>query len=275
MMKGVRRVIDSFSLDQDLFKSVFMQACQLNASHVHFKKTTASTNQDAKTMATADSADAVIIAFEQTAGRGRLGRQFFSPSGSGLYFSVLLHPSCSADQVIMLTTASAVFIAEALEPLVKQPIGIKWVNDLYIRHRKVCGILSESGYGANGRLLYTVVGIGVNVTDPVGGYPADIRQKAGSLWETHSPDSAALAEAIASIVNRLLAFSDTPCPNTVMPSYRKRNLLADKPVTFEKDGRLLSGTVCGIDDEAHLLVRVGSDLLVLSTGEITLHSTIL
>ncbi len=274
-MKGVRRVIDSFSLDQDLFKSVFMQACQLNASHVHFKKTTASTNQDAKTMATADSADAVIIAFEQTAGRGRLGRQFFSPSGSGLYFSVLLHPSCSADQVIMLTTASAVFIAEALEPLVKQPIGIKWVNDLYMDHRKVCGILSESGYGANSRLLYTVVGIGVNVTDPVGGYPTDIHQKAGSLWGNHTPDSAALAEAIAAMVNRLLAFSKRLCRDAVMPSYRKRSLLTDKAVTFEKDGHLLSGTVCGVDDEAHLLVRVGSDLLTLSTGEITLHSTIL
>ena len=121
-----------------------------------------STNRALKERAPSLPAWHALIALEQTQGRGRLGRSFFSPAGTGLYMSVLLRPSLAPEDVPLITPAAAVAVCRALEELGSDRAQIKWVNDVYIGGRKVCGILTEAGPG----LGYVVVGVGVNVSPP-------------------------------------------------------------------------------------------------------------
>ena len=86
----------------------------------------------------------VLIAHQQTQGKGRLGRAFFSPKGTGLYLSVLLRPRFSAEEALSITTAAAVAAAQAIDAVTGEHAQIKWVNDVYLRGRKVCGILTEA-----------------------------------------------------------------------------------------------------------------------------------
>ncbi|NLA82298.1 MAG: biotin--[acetyl-CoA-carboxylase] ligase, partial [Clostridiaceae bacterium] len=139
--------------------------------------TVSSTNDLAK--AAARQGRSVLIAScQQTAGRGRRGRSFFSPAGSGLYFS-LAFPWEREESPVLLTTMAAVASAQALEELLDLEIGIKWVNDLYYLKKKVAGILTEAV--SRGKASYMVLGIGINLTPPPQGFPPDIAPRAGYL----------------------------------------------------------------------------------------------
>ena len=121
-----------------------------------------------------------ILAESQTAGRGRRGRSFYSPAGSGLYISVILRPKIDAvDDIQLLSAAAAVAVCRAIDRL-KPDSGaqIKWVNDIFIGGKKVCGILSEA-VSAGDRIAGTVVGIGVNCTTDA--FPPELRDIACSL----------------------------------------------------------------------------------------------
>ncbi|MBR3862676.1 MAG: biotin--[Clostridia bacterium] len=95
-------------------------------------------------------------------GRGRKGRSFFSPDGTGIYMSLLLRPQIHAELALRITTVAAVSVCQAIEKLSSRKPGIKWVNDIYMDGRKVCGILTETALASGGRLEYAVLGIGVN-----------------------------------------------------------------------------------------------------------------
>ena len=103
----------------------------------------------------------VLIAHQQTQGKGRLGRAFFSPKGTGLYLSVLLRPRFSAEEALSITTAAAVAVAQAIDAVTGEYPQIKWVNDVYLRGRKVCGILTEAAvdFESSG-LHYAILEIG-------------------------------------------------------------------------------------------------------------------
>ena len=115
----------------------------------------------------------VIVACEQTDGRGRYGRQFFSPVDSGVYLSLLLRPTAySPQQATCLTAAAAAAMCQAIEAVTGQQPGIKWVNDIFLHGKKVCGILTEAAVGLEtGTLNYMVLGAGVNLYPPVKGVP--------------------------------------------------------------------------------------------------------
>jgi BirA family biotin operon repressor/biotin-[acetyl-CoA-carboxylase] ligase len=123
------------------------------------------------------------VAGGQTRGRGRRGRSFFSPDGTGLYMSILLRPSgLSADEAVKFTTIAAVAVSEAIEAVACKTASIKWVNDIYVSGRKACGILTEASFNPeDGTLDYAVVGIGINVYEPQGGFPEEIKDRAGAL----------------------------------------------------------------------------------------------
>ncbi len=210
----------------------------------------------------------VVLAGRQTGGRGRFGRSFFSPEGTGLYFSIILRPTA---QPLYLTTAAAVAVAQAAEAVTGKPMGIKWVNDVYCNGQKVCGILTEGGF-ANGKLDYAVLGIGINVAPPAEGFPAELAGKAGALWDTP-----VAAEAVESLLNEILcrfAKSYTALEKKpFLEAYRRLSLLDGKTVELlAPDGRILEqATVEGIGDEFELLVR-GSDgnPRALSSGEVSI-----
>ncbi|HSB10621.1 MAG TPA: biotin--[acetyl-CoA-carboxylase] ligase [Blastocatellia bacterium] len=139
-----------------------------------------STNDVARELAAAGTGEGTcVLAREQTAGRGRQGREWSSPAGEGLYLSVILRPEIKAAESAALTLAAAVAVAETLELDFQTPCDIKWPNDVLISGRKVCGILVESAVD-NDRLQYVVMGIGVNVAQRA--FPDEIGEKATSIF---------------------------------------------------------------------------------------------
>ena len=140
---------------------------------------TSSTNDVARELAASGASEGTcVLAREQTAGRGRQGRSWSSPSGEGLYLSLILRPKIKAADSAVITLAAAVAVAETLRLGFDVPADIKWPNDVLTSGRKICGILVESAI-ENDRLQYAVMGIGVNVAQA--SFPHEIADSATSL----------------------------------------------------------------------------------------------
>lgn len=152
------------------------------AGRVQVLDTIGSTNNYLKTLAAQGAPEGTVaIAEEQTAGRGRLGRSFSSQKGVGLYFSVLLRPQLPPEALLHLTCAVAVAVCDAIEEATGLRPGIKWINDLVYRQRKLCGILAELALTQSGQVDFAVVGIGINCAQAPGDFDPGIRDMAGSL----------------------------------------------------------------------------------------------
>ena len=211
-----------------------------------------------------EAAGLVLLADRQTAGRGRMTRSFFSPPGCGLYMSLLVRPALTAGNALLLTTAAAVATADAIAAVTGRVTGIKWVNDLFWGDRKVCGILTESSLGADGRLVWAVVGIGINVRAPREGFPPELAEIAGALLPADAPDlRPRLAAEILARCSSLFACLPEP---THLEEYRRRSILIGRSVTLSTTDERV--TVEGIDDACRLLVRdAAGGVRAISTGE--------
>ena len=214
----------------------------------------------------------VIVACEQTDGRGRYGRQFFSPIDSGVYLSLLLRPTAySPQQATCLTAAAAAAMCQAIEAVTGQQPGIKWVNDIFLHGKKVCGILTEAAVGLEtGALDYMVLGAGVNLYPPVKGFPEEIQPIAGSVLERSCPE--AKNRLVGEFLNRFWDFYTHPKCRTYLEDYRSRSLAIGQNVTVLSAGRAVSAYAYGIDDDFRLLVRYeNGDTEALSYGEIRIQ----
>lgn len=214
----------------------------------------------------------IIIACEQTDGRGRYGRQFFSPVDSGVYLSLLLRPTAySPQQATCLTAAAAAAMCQAIEAVTGQQPGIKWVNDIFLRGKKVCGILTEAAVGLEtGTLNYMVLGAGVNLYPPVKGFPEEIQPIAGSVLERSCPE--AKNRLVGEFLNRFWDFYTHPECRAYLEDYRARSLAIGRNVTVLSAGKAVSAYTYGIDDDFRLLVRYeNGDTEALSYGEIRIQ----
>ena len=145
----------------------------------------------------------VVVANEQTQGKGRKGREFYSPKDSGLYLSVLLYPEKTVKESLELTAEAAVAVCRAVEICCGISLKIKWVNDLYLEEKKVCGILTEAVTDfETGEIEFVVVGIGLNLRPPEKGFPEDIQKKAGAILK--AGEFVDRNKLTATIVNELL-----------------------------------------------------------------------
>lgn len=219
---------------------------------------------------------AIVAAASQTAGRGRRGRSFHSPDGTGLYFSILLRPDFAAEHAVRITTAAAVALCRALTSLGVPDARIKWVNDIFRGERKIAGILTEGAFTSDGRFRYAVLGVGVNVLPPPGGFPAELQTIAGSAFDAPDPACpdlrarllAAFLEAFFPLYDRL----DAPiAPH--MAEYRRLCFLAGRSVTVRPTGGRTpySADVLDIDDECRLLIRLADgSVSTLASGEVSL-----
>ena len=211
----------------------------------------------------------VLAAAEQTAGRGRMGRSFFSPSETGVYFSVLLRPSLPPQDCQLITTAAAVSCARVLERISMDTAKIKWVNDVYIKNKKVCGILTEASILPDGSLDFAVLGIGINITPPKNDFPHDIIQKAGSVLPISSEDLR--GKIIAEILNDFFALYETLDSRAYFDEYRSRSLLDGKSVEVIKQERILPATALYIDEELRLAVQYPDGSIEhLYTGDVSI-----
>lgn len=237
---------------------------------VVFLEQTDSTNRVAKSLAEQGADEGtLIVALSQSAGRGRLGRSFLSPEG-GLYFSLILRPSFSPEESRMLTVAAAVASAQAIEEISHRKSDIKWVNDIYIDGKKVCGILTEGAFDAEmGTLKYAVLGIGVNIFAQ-DGLPAEISDIADTVFGSDVP-SKTKAELIAKIVNNFMALYEKLDDRAFLEEYRRRSMLTGLDVCYTLQGAEHTGRVLGIDDEARLIVEENGEKVYIGAGDVSVR----
>ncbi len=214
---------------------------------------------------------AVLIAAAQSAGRGRRGRTFFSPDGTGLYISVLLRPTIAAERAVRITTAAAVAAADAIAQVTGKEVGIKWVNDLFFDGRKVAGILTEGSSAAGGTLAYAVLGIGINILPPPGGFPEEIADIAGALLTEAEADIRARLSAsfLTEFFRRYGEIADDR--PAYMDEYRRRCFVIGRRIEVIRGEDRYSATALAVDDDAGLAVRRDSGAEeALSSGEISI-----
>ena len=213
----------------------------------------------------------VAVAGSQSAGRGRRGKAFFSPAESGIYMSILFRPEgLTENQVLHFTTMTAAAVSEAIEDISGKKAEIKWVNDIYIDGKKVCGILSEASYGIQtGKLEYVIVGIGINAYEPSGGFPSSISEIAGSVFD--EPETGLKNRLAAEILNRMMAYYKRLPDTPYSEEYIKRSMVTGKDVMVHKDKEMVPAHVLGIDEEFGLKVLYeDGSVEVLRSGEVSI-----
>ncbi len=214
----------------------------------------------------------VMIAQEQTHGKGRLGRSFYSPPGTGLYMSILLRPPFTADKALFITTSAAVAVARAIEETTGREAKIKWVNDIYCDGKKVCGILTEASMNfENAMLSYAVLGIGINISDPPGGFLPELREIVGSVCRDGAVGDIK-SRLAASVLNSFLGFYEAMEEKAFLQEYRSRSFLTGEEVAYEVNGKKRHATVIDIDDMARLVVRLpDGSVETLGAGEVSVR----
>ena len=211
----------------------------------------------------------LIVALEQTAGRGRQGRSFFSPAGTGAYLSLVLRPE-TLERPEDITAAAAVATARAVETLTGERAQIKWVNDVYLRGKKVSGILTEAGFLPDGG-PWATLGVGVNLQPPEGGFPAELRETVGALKEQGGA-RALRGPLIARIAAGFMNVHAGAERGELLREYRERDFLHGKTVDIIQGERRRQALVLGISDDFGLRVRVDGGEETLRSGEVHIRA---
>lgn len=236
---------------------------------IFWVKKTVSTNNDLKQLAATGTApNTVLVAEQQTGGRGRQGHTFFSPAESGAYFSILLQPEMPPEKYICFTTLAAVAVCRAIESFGILAPKIKWVNDIFLNGKKVCGILTESVLNPKNGQNYAILGIGLNVFTPPTGFPQEIKNIAGTIF--NSPIKNGKNLLIAAILNELFSLLKDPFASQIFKEYKARSCLLGKNITFLKNGVEQKAVAENIAEDFSLLVRLeNGKQQKLFTGEVS------
>ncbi len=236
------------------------------------RKVVTSTNDIAKDLAYRGAKEGtVVISQEQTAGKGRRGKKFYSPSASGVYMSIILRPKYNANQSLLITVASAVAVARTVEKISGKEAKIKWVNDVFCNDKKVSGILTESSFNAkNGRIDFIVLGIGINIQEPKGGFPSELEDIAISMFQ-ENVFSDVRSKIIAQVLEEFWFFYLNLEEKVFLQEYKDRSILIGRQIKIINQDKAQIATVLEIDDECRLKVKMQSDeIKVLSSGEVSI-----
>lgn len=231
-----------------------------------------STNQEAKRAAMEKEAfhGSFVLALEQTGGRGRRGRSFYSPRG-GLYLSIVLEPQDTIQGSLFITTAAAAAVCRAVEKVCGILLDIKWVNDLYKDGKKVCGILTEAVTDfESGAIDFVVVGIGLNLYLEKSAIPEEIRDKAGSLYDLADEAGAVDKNRLAAeIVNLLLAETSS---RQISKVYIQQNMIPGRDILVQDQGQVRSAKALAICQDGRLLIEEeDGSKRKLSYGEVSVR----
>lgn len=210
---------------------------------------------------------ALFTANGQTAGRGRHGKSFYSPTGTGLYMTLALPFDETVRNAVSLTSVAAAAVLRALSGYTEKTLSIKWVNDILADGGKAAGILCETvTRPESGDIKAVLIGIGVNLTTKE--FPDGINQAVTCLSDKPT-DSAQVAEDITAELLRVIYREDKAA---VMDEYRSRSAVIGKDIYYIKNGQRLESLAVGIDDCGGLLVRhADGSMLTLTSGEISLR----
>ena len=230
-----------------------------------------STNDPLRLMGEAGEPEGkVLVAARQTAGRGRRGHSFYSPPDSGLYLSMLLRPRLSAKEALALTTCAAAAVALAIEECAGIPAEIKWVNDVFCRGKKVCGILTEASLDLeSGGLQYAIVGIGVNLFPPAGGFPPDLEGIAGAVFDARPQGLEGRSQLAGSILNHFFSFYPAIRSTPFFEAYRSRSFLLGKEIEVLEAGGVRAARALDLEPDFSLRIREADGTeRCLSSGEV-------
>jgi len=249
-----------------------------------------STNVTARDMALSGARHGtVVIADSQTAGKGRYGRSFFSPPGHGIYISFIFENAAQGRHgaQTLITAYAAVSVCEAIEATTGKTPQIKWVNDIFLDGRKICGILCEAvatregssqneavaeanGGNTQGEEAFQciIVGIGVNFSTPETGYPEEIAETAGSIFGENEP-AITRNRLVAEIINRMFETINNRDKPAILAEYKNRLMMLGKKVFVTGMRESFEATAIDIDDTGRLIIKnENGDIQTLASGEI-------
>lgn len=208
-----------------------------------------------------------IIANSQTSGRGRFARTFFSPTNTGIYFSTILKKSLPIKDVSLITLISAVAVCKAITKLTHFNPQIKWINDVYLNNKKICGILVENICNFNNMKSKAIVtGIGINISTE--NFPKDIQDKAGSIM----CDNLSRNKLIAEILNNLFDLSQDIYNGQIIKEYKSLSVVLNKQIVYIKHNKTYTATAIDINNIGNLIVRdENNNISILDCEEVSIN----
>jgi BirA family biotin operon repressor/biotin-[acetyl-CoA-carboxylase] ligase len=238
---------------------------------IDIRETVGSTNDELKALARDGAKEGYLLISEhQTAGKGRIGRSFFSPDGTGIYMSLLLKPELSPEKSTLVTSAAAVAMCRAIEKIDGENPSIKWVNDIFCKGEKVCGILTEGSFTSQEKLDYAIVGVGVNLYTPRNGFPTELEGVAGAVLDKVS--EAKKNTLVSEFINEFFCLYDRLSEAVHMDEYRKRCFVLGKEIFILGHEEKTPAKAISIDDNCNLVARLeNGELVTLGTGEISVR----
>lgn len=228
---------------------------------VYVYDTVTSTNDVARELCSDDGC-ILVVADGQTNGKGRQGKSFFSPHDSGLYFSLAIDTDSPAFDFTGVTCAVAVAVSRAILKVAETETKIKWVNDLYLGDRKVCGILVQA-VSENGRIRKLIIGVGINISTI--DFPDEIKDIAGSLGK-NVDRNVLTAESVNNILDLIFAKSEE-----YIDEYRSKSNVIGREITYIQNGISHTATAVDIDQKGGLVVRNAKETITLTSGEISVR----
>ena len=216
----------------------------------------------------------VVCAERQLKGRGRKERAWYSSIRGNLYASLVIHPSLPQGVIPCITILAGLAVFRALCALGLERLGIKWPNDVLVRDRKVCGILSESRHTEEGRIA-VVVGVGINIRGGPEDFPPELRPLVTTLEkEGITAERDRVLELLLDELDDILVRVHGQGPGWAFRAWEEASCSLGRTVSFQARGQGLRGRIQGLDENGRLLVAVeGGGLIPVSSGEITYATT--
>ncbi len=213
----------------------------------------------------------VIVANTQEFGRGRLNRSFFSPKDTGVYFSVLLKPNLENNKMNFITSMAGIAVCRAVHNLLETDPKIKWVNDIYLNHRKVCGILTQGTFSLeNNKVEHIILGIGINVYEPNGGFSDDLKEIAGSLKT--QKQGGLRNQLIAEVLNEFFDLYEELNFEQIAKEYKILSNVLGKEIDVIDNGLIQRAEAVDIDENCGLVAQFeNGEIRTLSSGEISVR----
>ena len=231
-----------------------------------------STNTVLKELASkGEPENTVLLSEYQTAGRGRLGKTFFSPRGCGIYLSYLIKPQIKPCDAVFITVAAAVSMVCAIDKVFGIKTQIKWVNDIYYKNKKLCGILTEGSILNENTLSYAVLGLGINIKNPPEGYPKDFVYKTTNLEEIIGKVSNEKKwQLIGEFINIFdKVFSDKN--RSYVKEYKDASCLIGQEIEILSGEHKGVALAVDIDDNARLVVNKNDKVITLDSGDVSIR----
>jgi len=238
---------------------------------VHSYQSVKSTNDIADSLACSGAPEGTIVTAErQTAGRGRRGRSWHSPEGTGIYLSIILRPKFKPEKAPGVSIMTALALADTISEYCPNKTAIKWPNDILIDGRKVAGILTEL-YAEKNRVEYIVIGIGININTRPEDFPEDIKKIATSIRASRRKKIsrvALLQKFLIAFEKEYLAYQQDQLARS-HKRVRGYSSLIGHQVKLASGKGIIEGTALDIDADGALLVDVNGERRTITSGEVT------